>query len=141
MGEKVTDAELVKAAAEKVMGFEFERAGSPAPQAPVYASFHENGAIILHFAIVGDRAEWNPLTSDADAWMLIDRLEKLGFSYAITGTPLHSSFRGWVAFKRGVRPPTCDDTGVSPVLKGPEGRRRAIVLAAINALAIPANPQ
>lgn len=112
MGEKVTDDELIRKTAE-VMGWA-EDCCKPA---------------------------WSPLTSDADAMMLVDRLEHLGFSYMIKGTPTHSSFMGWVEFNRGVNPPATPSASAAPMHSGPESRRRAIVLAAINALAIPANPQ
>jgi hypothetical protein len=111
----MTDAELTRAAAEKVMGWEHQE-GDMNPEWYDRAASTGTGQRIWHL-------DWNPLASDADAFMLVDNLagrdREISLEYGYM-----SEFRSYAWYVN------FDDAGVA---RDPD-RRRAIVLAALKAV-------
>lgn len=56
-------------------------------------------------------------TDIAAAWTVVHKMMEDGYSYAITDTPIHSSFLGWVVFRRGASPPIGPNiSDITPVI-------------------------
>lgn len=72
----MTDAELVRAAAERVMGWRVHFRNT----AFWVKADEERGIMKTVEACV---SKWNPLTSDADAFMLCDKMAELGYGWRL----------------------------------------------------------
>lgn len=67
----MTDGEIVKALAEKVMGWEI---GRELDKAERYFSIWPEGRLMRFHVDTMRHSEWNPLTSDADACVVLDKM-------------------------------------------------------------------
>ena len=122
----MTDAELVKAAAERVMGWKVEskraigipgremwKLSRPGKSSEYYWPDCEGGG--------GTGYGWNPLNNEADCWMLVDKLVPNHLTVKVEHLGPNDG-RWCVSFPHSVRGYEADPD-----------RRRAIVLAAIKA--------
>ena len=108
----MTDAELIRAAAEKVMGW--------TKPTGCYCWY-------CNQLLVAD-GEWNPLASDTDAFMLVDKLGERGWEFMLKYIHMRDTNTfGWYAQVGDYL-----GTGRDP------HRRRAIVLAALKAVGVAA---
>lgn len=126
----MTDEEIVKACAEKVMGWRLACGWWFTSKACTEKSGHT-----IH--------SWNPLTDDADACAVLDKMQEDGWRW-ILGHHVRISFSvppgavaGWFCELSRVpqEPPYRDilEQRASNYDPTPAGRRRAIVLAALKA--------
>lgn len=123
----MTDQELIVECAEKVMGWEtvsrksFRSTYHPYPErgAYPYLVVFANARTVLWRNKQQDHSDdtWNPLASDADAFMLVDALERVSCDFILEKSGLN-----WTATFGGCH-------GASGC-----GRRRAIVFAALLAV-------
>lgn len=125
----MTDAELVRAAAEKVMGWKWQ---GDAEQ--IINPLKENefrivpgGGLFCHKV-----GWWNPLTSDADCWMLVDKLIHNGWKFELTKST-SEWYASFFQMDFQVRKPAfrCDN----------RNRRRSIVIAALWAVGVDILPK
>lgn len=110
----MTDAEMVRLAAEKVMGWEAK----------------ESWTTVMIWQPVGINClHWNPLTSDADCWMLVEKLQEQGWGIRVAvhvggylrGTSVRIyRYEPFIQFRIEEMP----------------DRRRAIVLACLRAVGV-----
>lgn len=133
----LTDSELIRACAEKVMGAIPERLASFVGDTDIYRI-----AVLCDLRIHSDDSPyvnklegWNPLASDADAFMLVDQIREIipkqtatqtySFQLCQTGIP-----GDWMCSF------TVNDFDFSrqALADGISDRRRAIVLAALKAM-------
>jgi hypothetical protein len=126
----VTDAEITKLAAEKVMGWNVVPFSDDTqyrqPSYPAY--FDMRGRRIMIRTSPDEYArDFLPLTSDADAFMPVDAMEARGYDFRIHGLPSGASLASFVKAKE---PGECDYWGDGP------DRRRAIVLACLRAVGV-----
>jgi hypothetical protein len=122
----MTDREILTAAAEKVMGWQLKQYGHNGDSDIACLS----GRTVL---VTDDDAacrfnrEWNPLTSDADAFMLVDALGKKGIDLTLECCYCTSGKRESYA-QFGCAPSRFE--AFAP------DRRRAITLAALRAVGV-----
>jgi hypothetical protein len=119
---------MVSAAAEKVMGWNVvpfdDRIQYRMPNYPAY--FSTRAAIMIRTSPDEYARDWNPLSSDSDAFMLVDAMTGCGYDFRIH--ILASKLcRGacFVSFVKATDPETYGEADGD--------RRRAIVLAALRA--------
>lgn len=137
----MTDREMILRAAEKVMGWarisDWPNEVSTLPRdfywklsntpVPFCLWDDKQGLIVYHERNRG--VTWNPLESDADAFMLVDALRPRGWKFRVSETGPFSEGLACARFWR--------DDGESRMAEA-NNRCRAIVLAAIRAAKVPA---
>lgn len=136
----MTDAELTRLLAERVMGGriwkETEHQGdhdwldNPANY-PHLTEFN-TGAFILWCAPNENGRLWRPLDSMDDAWMLVERMRKLGWSSSHTDLTVDSGTAWWSWHFCQFAPPPA---GASESAQAPTPQR-AIALAALRAVGV-----
>jgi len=117
----MTDAELVRLAAEKAMGWKCGKVRN-APGLEGFFDIHrDEGCDMVYWpkCTGGDDRSWNPIANDADAFMLVD---KLRMSFELN---LYSGRLSWGCMFRSAQGEMFQKTDPN--------RRKAIVLAAISA--------
>lgn len=149
----MSDEEVIKQVADKVMGWPFIpdfEWGKPftAPSLPcTVVDEHGHVRIIYTQAPHGPVTHWNPLKSDADACAILDRMVELGFDCNVfvgkiewepaTSDPMVNTMKRHYG-------PVAEAGFYKPVKGGrhqvennrPEARRRAIILAALKAVGV-----
>jgi hypothetical protein len=121
----MTDREMVIAAAEKVMGWSVYQSGRCSSIARTRDE-HETERI-LETTHPWESVGWNPLESDADAFMLVDAMAAKGYYFRLHQV---SSGAALASFVKAVEPDEDDASEAA------ENRRRAIVMAALGAVGV-----
>lgn len=146
----MTDQEIVRAAAERIMGWRYWRFEENGPSRfdgsfPVFSQWNHSPDVatcFVHHAEDESDRWWNPLTSIADAWMLVEKLRDQGLN-CVTGNNAHAKVQNFAAFvdavwSLGKRINSVPEDG-DVALRGwsiSETARRAITIAALRAVGV-----
>lgn len=137
----MTDADIIRALAEKVMGWERHCIGKT-NFVEDFAWFNGGKKVAIEcsdviLSAIHQVTYWNPLTSDTDSCAVLDKMVETGWSYSISANPPWSSCLPGtlVEFNKGVHPPAfLEDRGEYDFPSHIDDRRRAICIAALKAV-------
>lgn len=127
----MTDAEIVQVIAEKVMGWHEQT--FPKSIMPSWKGWADDKNVCQAWAEddpgydIGDEA-WNPLTSDADACAVLDRMMELGWPYALGNNCVVKGHEHYCHFWLNKE--------FKSVKVHADSRQRAICLAALKAVGV-----